>query len=927
MDELTNQIPQTEAPEESNINMPVATPEDGSTNVINPSGDLVSIPSSQMDDALSNGYRAPSEEEVSHFEKVQKYGTLPQQALTAGEGLAQGFLGPLAPAAEKALGVKDEDILSREEVNPISHYGSEIAGLAGGMFTGVGEGALAEKLGVSAAKALDLGIAGSSTVSKIGSAAAKSAIENSLIAAGDEASHKILNDPSQTAESALISVGLGGLIGGGLGTVSPIWKATMGPKLGAMLDSIKNRTGGIEGLTDDAVHNAIQATGIDIAPEIKSALSDDPNLRTMFQTLQESSTKSGEEAQESLKQFKNQVSKSILDSFGKSEDDIVAGIRKSDYDVGTDIKKSISKTIKDQIDPISEKFNSIKKKYQSEELPQLSKDKIANDIAELTDREGYSLSPSSPQAKIINSTMEEIQGLKTLEDVRKYQSIIGDNTFSNPDLRRLGGQLKGILRNAEDDTIQMAAGRIDPKSVGEHTAARLAYKESMGVIDALNDRLHVGKFNGPDSFISALKEMSPEDVVRRLNPKGDAGLIPDLLNHFPEVADHVRNYHVDQVLKQAMDRAAPHELINSKAFFTALDKMSPEMKNFAVPMESGKKLSALKSLIDGLPARLNTSGTAKALDSLWNKVPASALGMISALAGHGPIAGYLLGKIGQLLSRDIPDAGRLAMLKFLGSSRPIEAEGFKSMADYLHSVIKGENQAARAVKNVFRADTEVLPDAAKPSEEDRSKLIKILKALKTAPQDLLKVGDKIGAYLPDHSMALGQVAGNSVAYLNSIEPNTEKQYPLDKRRPASAPQKDNYRKALDIAIQPLVVLDKIKKGNLTPQDTKALSTMYPGMHKNLSQKLVNEMIDIDSKGKSVPYKTRISMSLFLGEPLDSSLTPQCIMSAQPQDNSQQQTQPAVGEPKPKAKHSMNALNKLPGAYQTKDQAREARSNK
>jgi hypothetical protein len=46
------------------------------------------------------------------------------------------------------------------------------------------------------------------------------------------------------------------------------------------------------------------------------------------------------------------------------------------------------------------------------------------------------------------------------------------------------------------------------------------------------------------------------------------------------------------------------------------------------------------------------------------------------------------------------------------------------------------------------------------------------------------------------------------------------------------------------------------------------------------QKLTNEMIGVTEKEMSIPYKTKMSLSLFMGQPLDSTMTPQFIQATQ-----------------------------------------------
>lgn len=911
--QVSNEMPQMSAPEPAILT-------DSPINVINPGGQLVSIPTSDLESAINSGYRQATEQDVHNYVQDLKYGSTEQQLIAGLEGAAEGATFGLSTGAETALGVNPEDIRGRREQNPGSHMLGQMAGIAGSsLIPGVGAAGLLEKAGAGTAKAL--GLTGGSGLSRIGSGAVKNAVETMMVQGGDEVSKMFAQDPHQSVGTAMADIGLAGVLGGGiggaLGTVPALWKATTGSKVGQFLDNIARKVGGIEGVIPDEIETAIQRAGIDISPEVKASLSNDPAIQTMFQQLQESTTKSGLKAQEALKNFRGQAAEALVNTLGKTSDDVAALANLSEYEAGESVKKALIDNLKSTMDPISERFNKIKSQYSKEELPNYYKESIGTKLGQLGQDEGYSLSQSSAANKLLNTTIEEISNLKTLEDLRRYQSIVGDKTFGNLELRRAGNQIKKILREAEEDTVMGAAGRAAPAAIEEHLGARAAYRDAMNMIDDLNERLHVGKYNGPDSFVKALKEMSPEDVIRRLSPKGDAGVIGAVFSKFPAVGEQVKDYYLGQSLRTAASRAGAGEAINAKTLFNALDKMSPEMRKFLIPETAAPRVDAIKALVEGLPAKMNNSGTAKTLDALWNKVPESAVAIASALAGHNPISGYLIGHAGKLLARDAPDAVRLGLLKFLGSGQKIESEGFKAMVDFAQHTINGENLLAKATKNLFKAGMKVIPESYMPTERDRAKLDKALKNLQANQNSLMEVGGKTSHYLPDHGAAIAQTASNAVNYLNSLRPAEERRMPLDPKPVVNAVQKAKYERALDIAQQPLSVLDRIQKGTILPEDIIAMQQMYPGLYKRVSAKLMDNMINEVSKGVAIPYQTKIGLSLFMGQPLDSTMTPQGIQSAQPAPS-----QPP-SQPQPKMKHSTAKLGKMNDMYQTGPQAREA----
>lgn len=910
----------------------------GPVNVLNPRGELVSIPHEQLQDALESGYKQADDSHVEHYLKEQKYGTTEQMIKTGLEGAAEAATFGLSTAVEKALGVKGEDIEGRRETNPMTHMGSQALGLAASaLIPGVGEANLLADAGKGAAAAIGLG--GEGIISKIGSAAVKNAVETGLFQSGDEVSKMLTQppgqDPTTMAETALTNIGLASLLGGGIGagaaSISPLWKATVGAKLGGVLKAIQNRGGGVEGAAADAINDAIQTSGMNVSPEIKAGITGDSHIQNMFQTLQESASGSGLKAQDALKSFKNQAGDAMASALGKTPEEVTALTGVDEYEAGQQIKTSLKNQLKAQIDPISENFTKIRNKYKDIELPKDAEptlgapaqpgiaSQISDKLVNAAQEYGWNLSAETPEAKLMGRIQRELPNLKTLEDLRKYQSLVGEEA-QRQQLWKFGTEARKIFRQAEDGIVDRAmAGSADGANlIKEHSLARSAYKGAMDTIDGLNDRLHVGRFNGPDSFMKALDEMKPEDVLRRLSPKGDAGVITQLGEKFPETLNQIKQFHTDQVLKHAADKAMPGQSLNPQALKTQLDKMSPQMRGFIMSPEAQAKIDAVSHLLEGLPSKMNTSGTGKTLDALMSHFPGSALGLAGMLAGHNPAVSVLLGGLTKIMARDVPDAARLALLKFVGSSAPLESEGFKAMTDFIHHAIKGENMTSKAVTGLFKAGADVLPQALLPSQKDRDKLDKHLKTLQEDPRGLETVGGKTAHYLPEQGQAVAQMSANVTSYLDSVRPNTSPKGMLDGKVVVSSVEKAKYNNALDIAQQPLTVLAKIKEGNVTASDITAMKTMYPALYSRISQKIMTEVVNTTSKGNAIPYKTRIGLSMFVGQPLDSTMSQSSILAAQPVQGAAPQPGQASTP-----KHSTSPLSKLPKQYMTASQSAAA----
>ncbi len=203
------------------------------------------------------------------------------------------------------------------------------------------------------------------------------------------------------------------------------------------------------------------------------------------------------------------------------------------------------------------------------------------------------------------------------------------------------------------------------------------------------------------------------------------------------------------------------------------------------------------------------------------------------------------------------------------------------------------------------------------SETQREKLKKMVDEYTQNPQKMLDIGQN--SLMPEYSGMVAATGARAVQYLNSIKPNDQKMSPLDQKPIISKAQQANYNRAVDVAQQPLIAIKSIKNGTLTPQDVQTVRAIYPDLYNSFSQKIHSQLIDYTAKGKQVPYDTRLSLSLFLGQSLDSTMTPQGIMANQPKPEQRPSQQGASTQPQ---KGSLKELSKMSGMYETRIQARE-----
>lgn len=553
-------------------------------------------------------------------------------------------------------------------------------------------------------------------------------------------------------------------------------------------------------------------------------------------------------------------------------------------------------------------------------------DTIADNLGQRVLKEGWQQDPDSATMRVVGKVQKQLPRLNSLGDLTSYIKTVGEMGAADPangPLNRAVGIIKGILRDSESDVLGKAIGSEEgPAVLEKYQQLRKDYAGKAQLTDALDERLHTGgkSTSGYADSIRTMAKIDGESVMRRLSGKGDADLLGVLQTNFPKTADALKQYHVRQALGEAASKAKVGENINTSALIKSVESMSPELRNFAFP---GQALDKIKA-VDTLTAELrklphNFSNTARVSDALGQHMPGSALGLATAVLSHSPLIGTMIGSLTKTIGKDIPDAVKYSLLKMMGSSEPINAVGFKTMTDMMHNISSGENLINRGVKAVFKTGREVLPQSVIPSQSDRDKLDKQLKSIQKDPSQMNKVGGQVVHYMPDHGQQLSSVAAGAVSYVNSQRPVTARSAPLDSPNKPSSIENAKFQNILNIALSPQTVISKIPSGRITPADTQALQAMYPALYNKYQQKLTNEMIEHTSKGNSVPYTTKLGLSMFMGQPLDSTMTAAGIVGAQPKQPQQSpQSQPG----KPPAASSVKGLAKLPNDYKTATQARE-----
>ena len=898
--------------------------------------DFDSLPADTGAQAPSAGTQPNTAAPTPSFDELPddnaKYGT-PGQQLGAGlEGVARGVI-PGAPYLEKhLLRIPGQDIEGRREANPITSGAGEVAGLAGSALAGTEAAQAVTGLG-GAAKEASYGF-------KVGSATVKQAAEMAAIQGNEEANKMLMNDPNTSAEHAIANVGLTAALGGVggaafAGAINPLWEATAGPQVEKVLSAFKNHLDGRGAVLPEDLANALKANNIEMPPVMKAAASGDASAMQKFNELREAQHPEIIKALEDLHQAN---AHSVMNALGVTPESIASF---SESENGQAIRDTFQKEYKAKYEPIQQQMEKRNTEAAGISVPDTERLGAYGRMVE----QGMKLGTDSPYYKLYEDwgnrilAKDTIGGMDTLKtelsgDINKAFRT-GDTNTSNAlkDIRKSIADFQENQIAKQGVSMEKAgmkgAQNLSTDLLNERATANRNYAEFAGMSDQLMDHLGVGDFKGAGGLSSKLKDLSPEQIASKFSPKGNVESIPFLAKHFPETLQAVQQNETNKVIKPAVQSALkkgdiPIDYNKLHDVVTKGMQGSPEYTKFAIPQRAIDAIQNAKTISNAIPA-YKSSGTAGWMTKMFAHLPTSALAAVAFVSGHNPLLGAMAGELAQKLGRDVPDAYKLSMLKFLASEQPAKAGGFKSMLEFMHNTMKGENLIAKATTNVFKPGAQVLASNQLPNQQDRDKLDKQVTGMQNNPEQLLntQTQSQLGHYMPQHQQAMGQTTTTQLQYLQQLQPKSHATGPLDRPVEPSAAEKSRYNRALDIAQQPTIVMQHCKDGTLQASDVIDLKTMYPGVYQSMVTKMSNALQSTHADEEQIPYKTRLCASLFLGQPLDSSMQPSSILAAQPQPKAPPPQGPVKGGGK-----SMKSLGKSNNSYKTTTQEAESdRSNR
>jgi hypothetical protein len=293
-------------------------------------------------------------------------------------------------------------------------------------------------------------------------------------------------------------------------------------------------------------------------------------------------------------------------------------------------------------------------------------------------------------------------------------------------------------------------------------------------------------------------------------------------------------------------------------------------------------------------------------------------GQILVSEGYIPTAGQLAKDAGHAVAGAVLPGGGIVSRTATAALERVRSPSF--MVGALEALGKLTGNASRAIESgvsrIFGVAGEAAAAKAGGAVGERltakglDKVASQVRDYEGNPEklatDVASHTTRLADHSPDHAQAVSGVAGRAVSFLASKLPDTSPQGPLDKQREASADEIARFGRYYSVAQRPTVLLDHVARGTLTPEHLEAAENIYPRLVNEMRQQALSELAKQMAKGQRPPYKTRLSLAMFLGEPLNFSMSPQSV-----QANQAAFSAPAPPQPAPASgAQALNLSNRL-----------------
>lgn len=775
---------------------------DATVNVVDPFGKVGSLPKAEASEALANGYKLPTSDELTTARNEERFGGAQGAVFSSVLGAARAATIGLSDLALTKLpagvGFSPEELRGFKETNPVATTLGEVGSVFSdplGVFKAIGTAGKAATAGAKTVLKSAINAEDASIVTRTLSNAFGHGVEGGLYGGVlNSVDDMAMGDPSLNGEKVMANVGLGALTGGATGGLLSALSFGLTP-------TIKRAVSGLSDLRDELIGSGYGEDGL-----ISKVL---PN------------------------RFSEALADRQLNLDVKGQASVLRRVTTNLNWVVDSVKKEIS-DFESEVDPsaVSALFKSASK--QAGEAQKA----VAEQVSGLMDHIG-SLVPDGP-------TKEALLAMKNKANFGNLLNGSAQDIFNS--MKRLKASMSNFiekepelaeaitpLRDGINETLK------DPKIFGAAGAASAMHDENIG---------QLAKFISEDSKLTPFQKTFGEvengkwqfdikkmhEVLSDTDPVNKAANL-QMLNDF---YDHLKDM--------------PENLMNARKVVPNSSWKSQTLKQIVENSEKTKE-QAFEDYIKGVDKRRPLYGWkdyAPVLIAKWHPVIAAAIEAYDFY--QDPVhASHELALVERILGKVTSKS--LSMIDEIFNPSNVS------------KVIINKSRG----KDIGPVSTDEHDDIKKYASNPES----LMEALSKSTKGLYESA-------PNISQHLQLQASNAINFLSSKLPMTDDgNNPLvNKPHDLSPTELATFNRYKTIVKDPLHALRQVKLGTITPETTETLMAVYPKLYEQMKQSVIEKAFLQKSLDKPIPYKTRQAISMFLMQPMDSSLSPQSIWANQ-----------------------------------------------
>lgn len=759
--------------------------------------------------------RIEGSEESAKRIQHEKFGEGTTNELLAGAAGAarSATLGLSDQALTKTGIVKPESLKGLEEENPKSTLTGELLGVLAP--TPLSGPSLLTKAGSKISKAALPGaekLISQKILSKGLANGVGSAVEGAAYGVGKTISEDALGDPDAIGEKLLSNVGYSALLGGGLGSALKVGEIAI-PKA---LDKAKEGLNKILGDTSDG----------------PGALSKAYAKASSFVS-------------------------------GKSEGDILEGLKNREMSlINPEQRAANAKQLSTNLIEHTDQIRNLNKKSFSDIRPEETKlalqsvpidvaqQEASNTILKLDEAIRQMDAQPSFYPRMIRDKVDLIKGdfEKSVQSVKSADEVFSaiDDVKGQLDKKIKFGKIPGP---EYQDSIQLLKGiRGDIKNSLENEAVwgvggsrQAAFNDAFSSFRAAETEFN--KAFGQKMVSksgSVIHKISPSKVENFIKQSGTvrADLKNEILNDYLVASKNL----IDETEKSYA--ALPGKSFDKKYAEALLARSADIAKRAATEAEYGKLLGGISAGAHNAPL---FEGGALGAAAFGHPVAAAAIESFNLLKAPG-LAIQRLAKIERFAKRTADTISK-------------NAKGIFT------NVIGGAQKVAPFIGSKF-------------NQNETEKVINELNQINNSPDSMLEKLEsstkELHSVAPNVAGAVQMASVRSIQFLSSKAPKDPNQSPLTPKYVYSPSEIYKFNRYYSSVQNPTGILIHVKNGTLLPEHMEAVQTVYPKLMHDMQLQVMNDLTEFMGKGKSLPYKNKMSLSLFLGQDLDDSLEQQRI---------------------------------------------------